>query len=83
MNASKHCLISGCTRSIAGRGLCVNCYNVARKIVNNGTTCWEELVDLGLAEKPTRRSNTPFAVAFEEAKNKKSKSKLTKKQTKS
>lgn len=67
--APRCCLTKGCMRPVATaliRGLCMLCYSTAKKMVDNGTTTWTELVTMGLAL--AQSNSDQFAAAFEEAK---------------
>ena len=46
------CMTPSCTRPSSPalkRGLCLVCYSKARKMIDAGSTTWEEVVSLGLA----------------------------------
>lgn len=45
------------------KGLCMKCYSVAKKMVQDGETTWEELSRMGLVEEVS-----PFRVAYLEKK---------------
>ena len=46
------CTTEGCytVRYSDGRGLCMNCYSKAKKMVEAKKTTWEELESMGLVE---------------------------------
>ena len=70
MNQEK-CLTPKCVRPEAiamGRGLCLNCYSKAKKMVESGVTTWKEIVALGLAKTSEGEDGDPFTQAFNEAK---------------
>ena len=60
---NKICMIQGCARQAATRGLCLVCYSKAKKKVDEGATTWESLVKMGLCEKPS----DPFDDAYNRA----------------
>ena len=43
------CFIEGCERTAHSRGLCVNCYQLARNQVIAKKMTWEQLEKMGLA----------------------------------
>jgi hypothetical protein len=45
----KNCLVKGCSRPPASRGLCGAHYAAANYAVNTDKTTWDELIELGLA----------------------------------
>jgi len=60
------CLNPECNRECDGpRGLCLACYQTARKYVRQNKATWEDLENAGLATKPRMRgrpkggTNTP------------------------
>jgi len=57
------CLISGCSRDSKSRGLCVNCYQAAKRTVKKGTATWEALIAAGLA-KQARDYHPNFDIAL-------------------
>lgn len=56
------CIIGGCFRQRAQRGLCLVCYSKAKKKVESGET-WERLEQMGLVE----REGDPFEAAYDKA----------------
>ena len=64
------CLVPGCTRPAARRGLCEPCYQSAARFVRFGGTTWDELVQLGLAEPGLTRQPAIFRQAFEQLREK-------------
>ena len=70
MNTSK-CLIEGCNNMSAAtlkRGLCMQCYSKAKKMVDNGITSWLKLVSLGLSLGIDGIGSTdPFVSAYNKA----------------
>ena len=46
------CMIEGCTNRSRARGLCGNCYTVARYAIQCGKTTWEYLERHGLSRRP-------------------------------
>ena len=65
--ASEVCMIEGCERKSASRGLCWPCYQMASKRINAGDTTWDELVSVGLAKAVKRsgfNTKSPFSNAF-------------------
>ena len=70
---SDECLTPGCARPAAAslkRGLCLLCYSRAKKLVEDGTTTWDEIVELGLALPNDGEGADPFTKAFDGAKKK-------------
>lgn len=70
MNQMK-CMSTNCVRPAAPalqRGLCLICYSKAKKMVESGTTTWDEIVELGLAMPCDSVDGDPFARSFREAK---------------
>lgn len=62
------CIIEACTSPSAPalkRGLCMRCHSRAKKMVQGGTTTWDEIVALGLA-LPLDTTD-PFTSALESA----------------
>jgi hypothetical protein len=61
----QQCIVPNCTKMQAPikRGLCMMCYNKANKLVTLGTTTWEALEAMGLANP---QDNDPFTQAFNE-----------------
>jgi hypothetical protein len=47
------CLIDGCGRRAAVRGLCSRCCTAARAAIRRGKVTWETLEAAGLAKAPT------------------------------
>ena len=45
----KWCLIPACKKWARVRGLCPECYKVARRLIGEGKASWEELVKAGCA----------------------------------
>jgi hypothetical protein len=46
------CLVTNCKMNSApalGRGLCMKCHSAAKKMITEGRTTWDELVNMGLA----------------------------------
>ena len=62
----KECLVPDCDKKPMTRGLCSQCYVVARKLVADGKTDWTELENLGLARQFVPKS-ARFKIAFEAA----------------
>ncbi len=62
------CLIDGCDSVAKARGMCTTCYQTAVAIIRRGESAWEQLEELGLANKPQHRSpgNGAFAKALRE-----------------
>ena len=69
MEKYRLCLIKGCGKEKASRGLCSKCYTAACRIVNDGQATWEFLVSKGLARKSkTEESRSGFMTAFRKIK---------------
>ena len=62
----KCCLVPDCDRKPLTRGLCQQCYTVARKLIASGRTTWTKLEGLKLARRFVPRS-AKFTAAFESA----------------
>lgn len=65
------CITPKCTRIQAPAlktGQCMVCYSKAKKLVENGTTTWDELARMGLAKFDLANVNDPFTAAFNAAK---------------
>lgn len=60
---NRDCMTEGCTavRYADGRGLCMNCYSKAKKMVEAKKTTWEELESMGLVEL---KVTDKFTMAF-------------------
>lgn len=70
MGATK-CLTKTCLNTSAPalrRGLCMTCYSRAKRMVEAGTTTWDEIVMMGLALSDSAGGVDPFMAAFREAK---------------
>ena len=52
MKAKVKCLNPRCQKEAATRGLCPNCYGVARRLVKKGVVTWEMLQKHGRVQKP-------------------------------
>lgn len=59
----KQCMIPRCMRMVFKRGLCMVCYGKAKKKVQEGSTTWEQLEEVGLCKSDT----DPFDDAYSEA----------------
>lgn len=59
----KNCMITGCSGIASRRGLCLNCYSRAKKLVESGETTWEKLAERGLCEG----KGNPFDDAYTRA----------------
>lgn len=46
------CLVPDCSGLGYSRGLCHSCYYVAKRLVKNGRTTWEQLAIDGKIQKP-------------------------------
>lgn len=57
------CLTPECGKSrfASGKGLCMQCYSAAKKLVDAGKTTWEELAEMGLV---ATSSESKFLKAF-------------------
>jgi hypothetical protein len=62
------CCVPKCTRNEYSRGECKPCFKCACRLVTDGETTWDELVDLKLAKPSRARKPNPLAVAFRAAK---------------
>lgn len=60
---NEKCMIEGCTRPMARRGLCLPCYATAKKIVDTNGVTWDRMIELGLCEA----DKDPFTSAYERA----------------
>ena len=71
MKKFQKCLIPGCRNFSDSRGLCVNDYCKAKRLVDNKRTTWKYLIEKGLA-LPSKRydgiGTDAFSKAFEESK---------------
>lgn len=67
MKNPKKCLIVGCDGQAFARGLCDNCYAMAKKKVSDNIT-WEMLEQSGLClpRKNPKKGDNPFARALKE-----------------
>lgn len=64
------CSIPNCTRPAKLRGVCQSCYQNATKLVQRGSTTWEELERLGVVRPPHAGPHgyrSPLYVALETA----------------
>lgn len=64
------CIIAGCEKKSAARGLCRSCYQRAYMRIVAKTVTWEQLIGLGLATGAPPREKyerSPFAVALKKA----------------
>lgn len=64
------CLTKACrnpSAAVTKRGLCLQCYSKAKKMVEAGTTTWDELTALGLSLDADEQCD-PFLAAFNAAK---------------
>jgi hypothetical protein len=59
---SSQCLTPECNGQSTYKGLCMKCYSEAKKLVEAGTTTWEALAEMGLADQ----GETKFARAFKQ-----------------
>jgi len=57
------CLTPGCDNNASTRGICVACYQTARREIRRNTITWEELEKMGLT-LPTRRKRRPISGPF-------------------
>ena len=63
---ANECLIEGCRRRVANRGLCGGCYASARDMVAAGKVTWQDLERMGLAlPRCSRRKPSAFRAAIE------------------
>lgn len=62
------CIVDGCERDARTRGLCENCYQLARYNVIGGKVSWEQLETMGLAIPSSRGiwGKSKFRRAFDE-----------------
>ena len=60
------CLIKNCNNDAKVRGLCVRCYQTARRLVKQGKTTWGDLAARGLVLNgmPTKAEASAFTAAF-------------------
>lgn len=66
MNEKKSCLFPECQGIRASRGLCINHYASAAKLIRKGRTTWEYLISKGWAVEgsrshPTRKDMKGFS----------------------
>ena len=61
---TKQCMIAGCRRVSAKRGLCLVCYSRAKVKVESGEVTWDKLVKLELCGNT---SGDPFDDAYNRA----------------
>lgn len=61
MKQNVKCLNPHCQKEAATRGLCIGCYNVARRLVKKGIVTWETLQKHGRVRKPGDTSNATQA----------------------
>lgn len=59
---TEKCIINGCSRPAGRRGLCLICYSVAKRKVENNETTWDALVEVGLAQESP--DSSPFEKEF-------------------
>ena len=52
------CLIDGCEQEAKSRGLCTNCYQLARLQVRANKVTWEQLEQMGLAVSSTHAGDS-------------------------
>ena len=64
-----NCVIKSGHGEATTRGLCANCYQSARVLVNNKKTSWEVLESHGLAKPSRRGGKNDFGEAFAKAMN--------------
>jgi len=62
--AKNECMITGCDRKVETRGVCGTCYNAARKLVQDGQACWQDLETMGLVKPTHGPSKNAFRIAF-------------------
>ena len=58
-----NCIVNGCGKESATRGLCPNCYQGARQEILSKNHTWEGLAALGLAAAK-RKKQSKFAIAL-------------------
>ncbi len=58
MPQPKKCVMDSCNRDVAWKGLCTGHYNEAKKLVDGGSTSWEQLEEMGLCDLSTGGSLT-------------------------
>ncbi len=46
------CISPDCSHTTIARGLCMQCYDVSRRLIANGQTTWDELEESGFARAP-------------------------------
>jgi hypothetical protein len=51
------CLVPGCQMPANTHGMCVKCYQTAKRNVLRNNTTWEEIVEEGLAREPHGQSS--------------------------
>lgn len=42
-NKDQRCMMPGCLENASCRGLCMKCYSMANRLVQQGRTTWEQL----------------------------------------
>lgn len=59
----KKCLNPACERGQRSRGLCINCYQAALRLVRQGRTTWKHLEQMGKVLPPAAdsRSSGPIS----------------------
>jgi len=50
-NVKEVCMIPNCIELIHSRGLCVNCYMTAYRLIRSGQTTWKKLEEAGKVKK--------------------------------
>lgn len=58
MAPSRNCLNPNCTRKAAHRGLCLSCYQTARRLVTQKRVTWQELEQRGKCLKSKRKGRS-------------------------
>lgn len=57
------CIVKGCSKEVASRGLCAACRSAAARMIENGETTEEELIERGLM-LPNRQGHRPDPAAI-------------------
>ena len=64
------CMAPGCEENAGpARGVCINCYAVAKRLVERHLSTWEELAETGLVLAPRQKRviQSPMFLALEAA----------------
>lgn len=51
------CLVPGCQGVVAARGMCLQCYNTAKRNIQRSKATWEEFIAAGLTREANGKSS--------------------------